>query len=114
VVACLVALPLVAAALAVAWVGWSRYWSELRADWTRQIVALRSQASRLSHDNHPRVKELADRADRLARDRDEALARGQNDRADALAPELLDTFQQEISLRLGLERCLPLRQALGE
>jgi formylglycine-generating enzyme len=100
--------------LILAWFGWTNYWSELRADQGREIVALRSQAARLSHDNHPRVKELSARCDRLTRDREEALARGQVNRADAIGPELLDTLRQVISLRLGLERCLPLRQALAE
>jgi len=110
VVALVVALPI----LALAWFGWSSYWSERRAHQTREIMALQNQASGLSHDDHPRVKELTARADQLTRDRDEALARGQTDRADVLAPELLDTLHKVAALRLGLERCVPLRKALGE
>jgi len=83
------------------WVGWSRYWAEIRADQTRELVSLRAQASRLSHDDHPRVKQLTERIDQL-------------EQADVITPQLLDTLRQVISLRRGLERCLPLRQALGE
>ena len=43
------------------WVGWSRYWAEIRADQTREVVSLHAQASRLSHDAHPRVKQITER-----------------------------------------------------
>jgi serine/threonine protein kinase len=114
VVALLVALPLLVAALSLAWDGWSRYWEARRADEITQIKALRSRASQLSHDNHHRVKELTARAEELTRAREAARDRGQTDQADAHAHDLLDTLRQVVALREGLERCLPLRKALAE
>jgi sulfatase modifying factor 1 len=108
VVASLVAGPMLAVALGVAGLGWSRYWT----DKNRQIVALREEAAGLSQERHPRVEALAARADQLIRER-KALAWWQINRADDLASKLLDTLRQDIALRRGLERCLELREALA-
>ena len=97
---------------------WLHFWwksqAELRAGQGNEIVALRRERDGLSQGGHPLVKNLDQRADQLAQQRDAALARGETARVDQLTPELIATLRQSIALRRGLEHSLPMREGLGK